>query len=330
LIKTTSICLAICVTTTMPSLAAAEPVTLRLGFIAASLHLFQSTALFVAQQEGMLDREQIKLNVVPLPGVEHMVEALDKGEVEITSTATPYLIKAVLNGSDAVAVVGGPANTFERLVSRPEIPTFADLKGKTIGLSLPIDIISIGTRQLLAKHDVRDGDFTSKALIGTPVRAKCLESGECTAVPVEQPEDFFLARKGYHLLGDSHEVIPALQFAVFAARKSWANQHSDEVTRFARAMSEAYRYMADPANRDEVIRLATSATGAAPDIVAEIYQLYYEPYRGVLPRHGEISMPGFAKVIELLGMSGALQKPLPSAERFVDLRYLQAAKLEQN
>ncbi len=206
---------------------------------------------------------------------------------------------------------------------RPEITTFADLKGKTIGLSLPIDIISIGTRQLLAKHGIVDGDFTSKALIGTPVRAKCLESGDCAAVPVEQPEDILLARKGYHLLGDSHEVIPALQFAVFAARRSWADQHSDEVTRFARAMGEAYRFMADPTNRDEVIRLATTTTGATSDVVAEIYRLYYEPYKGVLPRHGEISMPGFYKVIELLGSSGALQKPLPPATKFVDLRFLE-------
>jgi ABC-type nitrate/sulfonate/bicarbonate transport system substrate-binding protein len=327
MMRKTRIYLAVFLVAMLPSLAAADTVTLRLGFIAASLHLFQSEALFIAQQKGMLDREQIKLEIVPLPGVEHMVEALDKGEVDITSTATPYLIKAVLNGSDAVAVVGGPANSFERFVSRPEISAFAELKGKTIGLSLPIDIISIGTRLLLAKHGVLDGDFTSKSLIGTPLRAKCLETGDCAAVPVEQPADILLARNGYHLLGDSHEVIPTLQFAVFAARRSWASQHSDEVTRFARAMGQAYAFMADQANRDEVIKLAADTTGAAPDVVAEIYQLYYEPYKGVLPRHAEISMPGLYNVIQLLGSSGAIESPLPPAEKFVDLRYLQAAGL---
>jgi ABC-type nitrate/sulfonate/bicarbonate transport system substrate-binding protein len=325
MIKKTSVCLAAALVMTLPSIAVAEPATLRLGFIAASLHLFQSEALFIAQRKGMLDHEQIKLDVVPLPGVGHMVEALDKGEVDITSTATPYLIQAVLEGSDAVAVVGGPANTLERLVSRPEIANFAALKGKTIGLSLPIDIISIGTRQLLAKHGILDGDFASKSLIGTPLRAKCLESGECAAVPLEQPEDILLARQGYHILGDSHEVIPALQFAVFAARRSWANEHADALTRFARAMGDAYGYMADPANRDEVIQLATKTTGATPDVAIEIYRLYYEPYKGVLPKHGEISMAGFDKVIELLGESGALKKPLPPATKFVDLGFLEAA-----
>jgi ABC-type nitrate/sulfonate/bicarbonate transport system substrate-binding protein len=327
-IRKASIWLAACLAIMPPSLAGAEPITLRLGFIAASLHLFQSEALFIAQQKGMLDRQEIKLDVVPLPGVGHMVEALDKGEVDVTSTATPYLIQAVLNGSDAAAVVGGPANTMERLVSRPEIASFAELKGKTIGLSLPIDIISIGARQLLAKHGLGDGDFTSKSLIGTPLRAKCLESGDCAAVPLEQPKDIILAHRGYHILGDSHEVIPALQFAVFAARRSWADAHADAVTRFARAMGEAYAFMADPAHRDEVIQLATKTTGAAPDVVAEIYRLYYEPYKGVLPKHGEISMAGFDEVIALLGESGVLKKPLPPASRFVDLQFLKAAGMQ--
>jgi hypothetical protein len=55
---------------------------------------------------------------------------------------------------------------------------------------------------------------------------------------------------------------------------------------------------------------------------------YYEPDRGVMPRQAEISLPGVAKVIELLGITGALKQPLPAAERFVDLTYLKAAGLQ--
>jgi ABC-type nitrate/sulfonate/bicarbonate transport system substrate-binding protein len=214
------------------------------------------------------------------------------------------------------------------LVAQPEIKSFADLKGKTIGLSLPVDVISIGARQILAKHGLQASDYTAKSLIGTPLRAKCLESGECAAVPLNQPEDILFATKGYHILANSHEVIPTLQFTVFAARRSWANQHKNEVVRFARAMGEAYRYMADPANRDDVIALGVTTTGSPADVVAQMYKLYYQPYIGALPRHGEISVPGVAEVIQLLGDSGQLQKPLPPAGKFVDLQFLQAAGMQ--
>ena len=37
-------------------------------------------------------------------GVEHMVNELDKGNVDVSFTATPYLINAALKGSDALFI----------------------------------------------------------------------------------------------------------------------------------------------------------------------------------------------------------------------------------
>jgi ABC-type nitrate/sulfonate/bicarbonate transport system substrate-binding protein len=313
----------------LPMPAIAAPVTLRFGVIAASAHLFQSTPIYLAQRKGMLDRQGIKLELVPLPGVGTMIKALDDGTVDISNTAMPYLIQGVLKGSDAVAVVGGPANTIYSLVAKPQFKSFEDLQGKTIGLSLPVDIISIGTRKLLARHGLQSSDYLTRQLIGTPRRVKCLEEGDCAATPLEQPEDILLARKGYHILGNSHEVIPTMQFTVIAARRSWVTQNQDVVTRFARGMGEAYQYMADPANRDEVIDLAASTTGTPRDVTAQIYRLYYDPYIGALPLHAEISVPGVAEVIRLLGEAGVLHAPLPPAEKFVDLRFLAAAGMQQ-
>jgi hypothetical protein len=39
-------------------------------------------------------------------------------------------------------------------------------------------------------------------------------------------------------------------------------------------------------------------------------------------------MAGLSKVIELLGGTGGLRSPLPSAEQFVDRQYLKAAGLQ--
>ena len=233
-----------------------------------------------------------------------------------------------MKGSDTVAVVGGPANTIQSLVAKPGITSFDQLKGKTIAVSLPIDVISIGARLLLARHGLRDGDFIAKELIGTPRRSACLQTGDCAAAPLAQPDDMMLAGKGFQILGNSHEVLPDLQFTVIAARRSWAVQHKDAVVRFSRAMGDAYRFMFNPANRDEVIAIAAGATDMSSEAARATYQFYYEPNLGVMPKQAEISMSGFAKVIELLGDAGAIQRPLPPTERFVDLQFLQAAGLQ--
>jgi ABC-type nitrate/sulfonate/bicarbonate transport system substrate-binding protein len=306
----------------------ADRITLRYGEIANSARGVSTVAIAIAQRKGFLEREGIDFKVVGLRGTSFQVEELDKGNVEVVNTAMPYLIQAVLKGSNSVGIVGGPANQVYSLIAKPEVKSFDDLKGKMVGMSLAVDTISIGSRMLLEKHGLKEGAYRSRELVGTPVRADCLRKGECDAVPLGQPDDILFMRKGYNKLGDSLEVIPVLQFSVIAARRDWAIANRDAVMRLTRAIGGAYKFLREAANRDEVVRLAVESTGAPIDVMRSVLAFYYEPDRGVMPKQGEIDMAGIAKVIELLGRSGELKAPLPAAERFVDLQYLRAAGLQ--
>ena len=305
-----------------------DRITLRYGEIANSARGVSTLAINVAQRKGFLEREGIDFKVVGLRGTSFQVEELDKGNVEVVNTAMPYLIQAVLKGSDSVGIVGGPANQVYSLIAKPEIKSFDDLKGKMVGMSLGVDTISIASRMLLEKRGLQAGAYRSRELVGTPVRADCLNKGECDAVPLGQPDDILFMRKGYNKLGDSLEVIPVLQFSVIAARRDWAQANPDAVMRLTRAIGGAYKFLREEANRDEVAGLAAESTGAPVDVMRAVLAFYYEPDRGVMPKQGEIDVAGVAKVIELLGRTGELKAPLPAAERFVDLQYLEAAGLQ--
>jgi len=282
----------------------------------------------VARRQGFLDREGLTVTTVPLKGTTYMVGALDQGEVDVTGTASPYMIEAALQGSDAVAVIGGAANTIYSLIAKPEIETMADLRGKLIAISAPPDTITLSTKMLLAKAGLKDGDYRTKEIIGSAQRGDCLASGMCDAVPLGQPDDIVFADKGFRKLGDSLEVVPELQFNVIAARRGWATAHKDAVVALARAFGATFRYMRDPANRDDVAKLIVETTGASEQVAHAVLALYYDPDRGVMPKQAEINIAGLAKVIELLGSAGEIGRPLPNAERFVDLQYLHAAGLQ--
>ena len=317
----------VCLTLTS-SVQAQEKVALRYGQIANSARSLSSVGLYTGQHKGFFAKEGITLEIVGLRGIQYQIEELDKGNVDVSHTATPYLIQAVLNGSPSVAIVGGPANTIFSIIAKPEIKSYADLKGKLVGMSLPVDTISIASRMLLEKHGLKEPAYRTKELVGTPIRAKCLADGECDAVPLGQPDDIVFTQKGYSKLGDSMEVIPVLQFNVIAARRDWAEKNKDVATRFVRAFGNAYKFMRDPANRDEVVEIIVETTGAPTDVARSMLAFYYEPDRGVMPKQAEISMEGMAKVIELLGQTGELKPPLPAADKFVDLQYLKAAGLQ--
>jgi NitT/TauT family transport system substrate-binding protein len=307
----------------------AETVTLRFGQIPSTVHGTSSVYLHLAEQKGFFAREDIKLERITIPGgTDKMVVALEQGAVDVTQTATPYLIQAVLRGSDAVGIASETANPIYSLIVKPEIASFADLKGRVLGLSLPIDTISISMRKLLALKGLGEADYRVKELVGTPVRFECLRRGECDGVPLGQPDDLIALTQGYRRLGLSTEAVSAFQFQLLAVKRSWAAANKDVLVRFVRAIASSFRYIREPANRAEVIKAMVAVTGSTEDIAGQTLALYFEPDRGVMPKQAEFSIAGLAQVIAFMGEGGMLAQPLPPPERFVDPQYLKAAGAE--
>jgi ABC-type nitrate/sulfonate/bicarbonate transport system substrate-binding protein len=307
--------------------AAGETLKLRYGQAYSSAHSIFSLPVSVAKREGLFAREGLDVEVlVPIPGgSDKMIAALHDDFVDLTHVATPFLIRAAMAGSDAVAIAAEFDNPIYSLIAKPEIRTVADLKGKLVGLADEAGTIAISMRKLLALHGLGRGDFGVKVIEGTPTRWACLHRGECDAVVLGQPQDLLAMQEGFRLLGISNDAVPELLYTVTAVRRSWAEAHKDAVTRYVRALAAAFGFIRDPANRDRVVGTIVEATGVSDLIAGQTLDLFFRPERGVLPRHGEIELEGLEQVIALMGETGNLKAPLPSADRFVDTRYLRAA-----
>jgi ABC-type nitrate/sulfonate/bicarbonate transport system substrate-binding protein len=306
-----------------------ELITLRYGQNAAGATGLSSLPLTVAQHRNFFAREGINLVVVPIAGgTDRIVAALDQGEIDAGKNATPYLIQAVLKGSDAVAIMSQTSNPIYSLIARPDIKTFADLKGQTLGLSTPGDTITLSSLRLLALEQLKTTDFATKVVVGTAARFQCLRSGECAAVPMGQPEDLDAIRQGFPRLAYTYQAGADLLFNVDMTRRAWGEKNKATLVRFARAMGSAYGFMNDPSNRDEVTQIVMETGGVPPGVAAEIFAPYLEPGKNVLPRKGELDLAAFNRVIALMAEVGAIPSPAPGAEKFVDLQYLKAAGIQ--
>ena len=285
-----------------------------------------SLPVSVAEREGFFRREGLDFSVViPIPGgSDKMIDALN-GDVDVTHVATPFLIRAALAGSDAVAVAAEFNNPIYSLVAKPEIKSFADLKGKLIGLADEAGTITMSTRRLLALRGVRKEDFRVKIIEGTPARYTCLKRAECDAVPLGQPQDLLALKEGYRLLGLSNEAVPEFLYTVTAVRRPWAEANKDAVVRYVRALGAAFKFIRYPANRPTVAKTIVETTGSSAEIAEQTLKLFFEPERNVLPKQAEINVKGLAQVIAFMGEAGTIKEPLPLPHRFVDLQYLQAA-----
>lgn len=308
----------------------AQAIRLRYAQAYSAMRSIFSLPISIADRQGFFRREGMDFRVVvPLPGgADRMLDSLHDDTADITHIATAFLIRAALNGSDAVAIAGEFNNPVYSLIARTEIKKVADLKGRLIGLADEAGTITISMRKLLQKHGLNDGDFRVKIIEGTPARFTCLRRGDCEAVPLGQPQDLLALNEGYHLLGLSTEVVPDFLYTVTAVRRPWAENHKEALVHYVRALGAAFMFIRDPAKRSSVIKTIVETTGSTEAIAKQTLALFFEPERGVLPKQAEINLKGLEQVIAFMGEAGNLKAPLPAAERFVDLQYLHAAGIK--
>jgi ABC-type nitrate/sulfonate/bicarbonate transport system substrate-binding protein len=309
--------------------AYSQPIHLRYGQAYSAQRSIFALPMLLAERRGFFLREGLDFHMVPVPGGgTRMIDALHDGTAHISHVATPFLVQAVLNGSDAVAVVTEFNNPIYSLVAKPENKSYADLKGKLIGVAAETGSITASIRKLLALNGLQRDDYRTRFVDGTPDRLACLTTGDCDAVPLGQPHDFVAMRRGFRLLGLSTDAVPEYLYTVTVARRSWAAANKDTVVRYVRALASAFKFIRDPARRAEVLKTIVDTTGFSQANAELTLALYFEPDRRVLPKAGEISISGMEQAIALMGESGAIKTPLPAAERFVDLQYLQAAGIQ--
>ena len=309
-----------------PAARAADLLDLRYGETASPLQSIFALPVLIAEREGFFLKRGLNFSIVPVRGGgEATVEALDKGVADISHVATNFLITAAWKGSDAVAIAAEFNNPVYSLVARPWIKSFADLKGRTLGMADMSGTVSLATLALLARNGLTRDDFRIKVVEGTPDRFACLRKDDCDAVPLGQPQDIIARRQGYRILGLSSDATPDFLYTVTIARRSWASANPEAVTRYARALSDSFVFIRAPENRDRVARAIMDAWGSSEATARETLALYFEPERNVLPMRGEISMRGLRQVISFLMDSGVLKGDPPDPARFVDTRYLRAA-----
>ena len=288
----------------------------------------------VAQRKGFFEQEGIRPQFVhyrprpPLGNQDTLFEALGKGEFDMTRSQLSFFILHVLKGADFAAVAGNTANQLQTLMARPEIKDFAGLKGKTIALTWPYDLISLSMLKLMNLHGIKNDDIRISVITGSGPRAKCLQSGECAAAALNEPFDSVLGAQGSRALGTSHEN-PSIPFIVEVVNKTWAQANEGTVVGYIRALASAMRYIGDPKNADDIRPIISEITQGSDDTARVLLtKYYYNTQNPYLPRQAELDVDGIGRVLGLLGEYDQIPKPVPPTSQFVDLRYAKAAGVQ--
>jgi len=287
----------------------------------------------VAEREGLFAREGLTVEIIPFTvsfrapaGARPITlrEGMAKGDVDMSRQQFPLLINDVMAGGKSMGVAIAMANPLYFLVARAEIKSFADLKSKTVAITAPRDGITLWTRKLLALHGIKDGDTTLKSIAGSEGRLVCVKSGDCAAASLGQPAILDALAAGGHILGLNNEV-PAVMYQVDIANPAWAAAHRDIVIRYIRATTAAMRFIEDPKNREEVVKVTAGYMKESPDRARAMLDPIWDPKNRVLPQRTAFDMESIKGAIAVMGDYGVLKEPLPPPERFINPQYAEAA-----
>lgn len=290
--------------------------------------------IWVAQEKGFFQDRGIAVSVTPTPSSSAQFTALMNGTADIASTAIDNVIAyvegqgeapgAAANPPDIIAVAG-INNGFLRLVTAPDVRSFADLRGRDLSVDALTTGFAFVLRRLLERGGLAEGEARLVRVGGTTQRMEALLAGRQAGTLLTVPLDAVAAQRGFNVLADPSAMLGAYQGLTFALQRDRARQERPRLVAFLRAYLDALGWLYAPGNRAEAVAImGRNLQEVTPPLAQASYDAMLHPVSG-FPRRAALDMPGIATALSLRAAYGPQGRPLSAPERYVDPGYLAEA-----
>ncbi len=214
---------------------------------------------YVTREAGFFREEGIQVEVVRTAGnVAPMT--LVSGDVEFSIMSAFLLLPAAVQYRDVVILAGFTRYASMSLVSRPEISTANDLRGKIIGLQRPGDAYEKNARFAL-RHLGLDPDKDVKFLYlgSNEVMWLGLESRKGSATMLTPPSTLFARKAGMNFLVNLSDLKVEYQGSSLTTRRSFIRDNPNLTLRVVRAMVRGIHFF--KTRREETFRILAKFFG---------------------------------------------------------------------
>lgn len=255
----------------MSAAAQAEPVKIRMSWIAplANWGSIVMEKKDLAQHLG----KSYTLETVHFQGTPQSITALANNELEVASLAYSSLAIAIENAGLDMRVIAdefqdgvpGYFSTEFYVLKDSPLQKVEDLKGKVIGTNGGGSAVDIAVRAMLKEHGLEDKrDFTM--LEGPlPAMPAMLLEKKADLIPGVLPFSLNPKLKSDgRILFHQRDALGVTQMIVLTARKSFIDKNRAAMVDYMEDMLRIVHWYLDPANHDEVAKIAAKITKAPP------------------------------------------------------------------
>ncbi len=283
-----------------------------------------------ALDRGFFGKEGLDVSHEVTRGSTAVIQGMMDGKYQFASTAFDNTIANAegqgdvnIPGYDLVGIMGVHSG-MNKIVTRPEIKTFADIRGKAVAS----DALNSGYGLVLVRILEMNGlvygkDFSALAVGSGPNRLNAMKDGKAAAAALSSPDDIEAKKLGFNVLADATEAIGAYQGSAYVVRRAWAKDHEKEVVAFIRAMVAASDFVF--ADRAGAIAVMKQRIKGLSDADAETIYKDLTTSKGGLNRHAQMNMDGVKMLLSLRNQFGEPKKNLTDPSKYVDLSFYEKA-----
>lgn len=260
-------------TALLGSAAGAEPVTIRHSFVVpvANWTPILETKKDLAKHWG----KSYVMEATRYQGTPPMITALANNELDIAVLAYSTLGLAILNaGIDDLRVIadefqdGVPGYFSNQYWVRKDsgIDKIEDLKGKVLATNSIGSGIDIAMKAALKKHGLEDKRDYTVIEAPFPTMAALLKDKKADLISAVMP--FALSpvlKEEGKVLFDQTEGLGRSQFVFWTARQSFLDKNRAAMVDFMEDVLRIERWYLDPANHDEVAKIASEFLKVPPE-----------------------------------------------------------------
>jgi ABC-type nitrate/sulfonate/bicarbonate transport system substrate-binding protein len=279
----------------------------------------QTLPLFAAQAQGFFASRGLAVDLKPAPNSEEQRQGLAESRYPIVHGAADQCVALVeASKVDAIVLAGGD-NGFNHLFVQPDIERLADLRGRTLVADVANTGWSFVLYDILKRHGLGRGNYMIREA-GAPFRrfATMRDDKTMAAAILNPPFAIHARRAGLKDMGPVVEIIGPYLGTVPYALRGWAKDNADTLVSYLAACIHGLRWVLDPANKAEAIKLAAERLNVPPDIAAEIFAVASDPVNG-LAKDAAFDMEGFKTVLRLRADFEGRTPPPP--EKYFDLSF---------
>jgi NitT/TauT family transport system substrate-binding protein len=262
---------------------------MRMGLSSVSgLH----SAVWVAEDKGLFRKNGLEVEVIVTgQGGTAGISALLANDIQMVNSAGDVLVAAALRGGDTVMVASVVNKGLQRLVSKPEIKTPADLKGKRVGVTRIGAVSHSVLLMMLQRWKMNVNDVQVLQLGSSPNMLASLDKGGVDAAVLTIPSMFVADDRGYRVLLDMADTDIYYLHTMVATTRQYIKANRDKVLRFLRGYVEGIAFVKH--NKKESLDVVRKKLRLGPEqernlersldlLVAKYYEsIPYPSLRGV-------------------------------------------------